>query len=43
MMLMNNINEIEEQSGCPINFGEIAKIICRLIYPPVILEQLRER
>jgi TetR/AcrR family transcriptional regulator, mexJK operon transcriptional repressor len=41
MMLMDNINEIEEQSGCPINFDEIAKIICRLIYPPVILEQLR--
>ncbi len=41
MMLMDNIHEIEEQSGCPINFGEIAKIICRLIYPPVILEQLR--
>ncbi|MCQ6279232.1 TetR/AcrR family transcriptional regulator [Bacillus sp. EB600] len=41
MMLMDNINEIEEQSGCPINFNEIAKIICRLIYPPVILEQLR--
>jgi AcrR family transcriptional regulator len=41
MMLMNNIHEIEKQSGGPINFNEMAKIICRLIYPPGILEQLR--
>jgi AcrR family transcriptional regulator len=41
MILMSNIHEIEKQSGCPINFNEIAKIVCRLIYPPGILEQLR--
>jgi AcrR family transcriptional regulator len=41
MMLMNNIHEIEKQSAFLINFNEIAKIICRLIYPPEILEQLR--
>lgn len=41
MLLMDNIHQIEEHSGNPINFYEIAKIICRLIYPPVILEQLQ--
>jgi AcrR family transcriptional regulator len=41
MMLMNDIHEIEKQSGVPIDFNEIAKIICRLIYPPEILKQLR--
>jgi AcrR family transcriptional regulator len=41
MMLMNNLHEIEKQSGAPVNFNEIAKIICRLIYPPEMLEHLR--
>lgn len=42
MMFMNNIHELEKQSGLPIDFNEIAKIICRLVYPPGILEQLRK-
>lgn len=41
IMIMNNTHEMEKQSGCPANFHEIAKVICRLIYPPEILEQLR--
>ncbi len=40
MMIMENIDAFED-SGKPIDYYEMAKIICRLIYPPEILEQLR--
>ncbi|WP_042355930.1 TetR/AcrR family transcriptional regulator [Bacillus rubiinfantis] len=31
----------EEQSGIQINYRELAKIICRLVFPPEVLERLQ--
>lgn len=41
MMLMEKVHEINEISKCPNNYYHISKIICRLIYPPEILEKLK--
>lgn len=34
MAMVENGKHIEEHSGNPIHYGEMAKIICRLVFPP---------
>ncbi|MGG3564328.1 TetR/AcrR family transcriptional regulator [Neobacillus rhizosphaerae] len=41
MVLVENGYEKERQTGKKGNYQNIAKVICRMIFPPDILEQLR--
>ncbi|GHH96855.1 TetR/AcrR family transcriptional regulator [Neobacillus kokaensis] len=41
MILVENGHEKERQGGNRINYQELAKVICRLVFPPEVLEKLR--
>lgn len=41
MVLVENGHEKEKQSGNRVNYSEMAKVICRMVFPPEILEQLQ--
>ncbi|MFK9090608.1 TetR/AcrR family transcriptional regulator [Bacillus salipaludis] len=41
MVLVENGQEKERQSGKKVDFREIAKVICRMVFPPAVLEHLR--
>jgi AcrR family transcriptional regulator len=43
MVLVENGQGKEEQSGKRADYQEISKVICRMVFPPVVLEQLRKR
>jgi TetR/AcrR family transcriptional repressor of mexJK operon len=41
LVLVENGQSKERQGGKQIDFQEISKVICRLVFPPEVLEQLR--
>jgi TetR/AcrR family transcriptional regulator, mexJK operon transcriptional repressor len=43
MVLVENGYEKERQTGKKANYQNIAKVICRMIFPPNVLEQLRNQ
>ncbi|MCM3569566.1 TetR/AcrR family transcriptional regulator [Neobacillus mesonae] len=43
MVLVEHEHEKEEQTGNSINHQEMAKVICRMVFPPDILEKIREK
>lgn len=43
MVLMENVQEKEVQTGSPADFQAISNTICRLVYPPSVLEKLCNR
>ncbi|MDR6123727.1 TetR/AcrR family transcriptional repressor of mexJK operon [Bacillus sp. SLBN-46] len=43
MVLVENGYEKERQTGKRANYQNIAKVICRMIFPPKVLEQLRDQ
>jgi len=43
MVLMENVQEKGNQTGELADFQEIAKVICRLVYPPKVLETLSDQ
>jgi TetR/AcrR family transcriptional regulator, mexJK operon transcriptional repressor len=43
MVLVENGYEKERQTGKKVNYQNIAKVICRMIFPPNVLEQLRDQ
>jgi len=43
MVLLENGQEKESQSGKRIEYREVAKVICRMVFPPEAIEDLRNR
>lgn len=43
MMLVENCHEKERQTGSPVNYLEIAKVICRMVFPPDVLVSIRNK
>jgi TetR/AcrR family transcriptional repressor of mexJK operon len=43
LMLVENSHEKEQQTGSPANYLEIAKVICRMVFPPDVLASLRNK
>jgi TetR/AcrR family transcriptional regulator, mexJK operon transcriptional repressor len=41
MVLVENAPEKGSQSGKPAEYREIAKVICRMVFPPEVIKQLR--
>ncbi len=41
MVLVENTQNIEGQSGKQANFYDLAKVICRMVFPPDVLAKLR--
>jgi TetR/AcrR family transcriptional repressor of mexJK operon len=41
LVLVENGHGKEDQSGKPADFLEISKVICRMVFPPEVLQQLR--
>lgn len=41
MMMVENGKHLEELSGNPIHYGEMAKIICRIVFPPESITNLQ--
>ncbi|KOP81800.1 TetR/AcrR family transcriptional regulator [Cytobacillus solani] len=42
ILMVENSPEKEEQSGSPLEYDEMAKVICRLVFPPQIMEKMYE-
>ena len=40
ILMVENSPEKAEQSGSPLEYDEMAKVICRLVFPPQIMEKL---
>lgn len=40
MIMVEHGKQKEDQSGSPINYNEMAKVICRLVIPPNVIQQL---
>jgi len=43
MVLLENGQEKESQSGKRVEYREVAKVICRMVFPPEAIEDLRNR
>lgn len=41
MVLAENMKEKEQHSGKPIDFYQLAKVICRLVFPPNVLVKIQ--
>ncbi|NRD79431.1 TetR/AcrR family transcriptional regulator [Bacillus sp. BRMEA1] len=43
IVLVENVQEKECQSGIPANYQEIAKVICRMVFPPQVIIELKTK